>query len=52
MISKVSDLRKELLKLRFEAAVAQTKNPLKKRALRKDVARLLTAAREMKNAGK
>ena len=50
--AKEADLRKELLKFRFEAAVTQIKNPLKKRALRKDIARLLTAAREKKNAGK
>jgi large subunit ribosomal protein L29 len=49
---KVKEIRKDLLKLRFEAAVTQIKNPLKKRALRKDVARLLTAAREKQNAGK
>ena len=50
--SKVTEIRKDLLKLRFESAVTQIKNPLKKRGLRKDVARLLTAAREKKNAGK
>ncbi|MFA5098041.1 MAG: 50S ribosomal protein L29 [Candidatus Margulisiibacteriota bacterium] len=50
--AKEAELRKELLKFRFESAVTQVKNPLKKRSLRKDIARLLTAAREKKNAGK
>lgn len=48
MEQKVRDLRSELLKLRFEGAAAPLKNPLRKRAVRKDIARLLTIMKEAK----
>ncbi len=50
--SKVKELRMDLLKLRIEASAGQVKNPLKKRNIRRDIARLLTIAREKTNAAK
>ncbi len=49
ILQKVKELRMELLKERFSAAANQQKNPLKKRAIRRDVARLLTIAKEKEN---
>ena len=48
--AKVKELRGALLKLRFESAVGQLKNPLKKKEVRKDIARLLTIFKEKANA--
>ncbi|MFA5104148.1 MAG: 50S ribosomal protein L29 [Candidatus Margulisiibacteriota bacterium] len=50
--SKVKELRMNLLKLRIEASSSQIKNPLRKRHLRRDIARLLTIAGEKINATK
>ncbi len=52
MLSKVKEIRMDLLKLRIESSAGQTKNPLKKRHMRKDIARLLTIAGEKANATK
>lgn len=46
--AKVSDLKRELLNLRFEAASTQIKNPLKKKEIRKNIARILTIIKEKK----
>ena len=46
MLAKVTELRQELMKVRFEGAVTQIKNPLKKRELRRDIARILTIINE------
>lgn len=46
--AKLDNAKMDLLKLRFEAAGNQLKNPLKKRGLRKDVARILTILKEKK----
>lgn len=43
---KESDLRKELLNLRFDRASHQLKNPLKLRLVRRNIARVLTAVKE------
>ncbi|MCX5749415.1 MAG: 50S ribosomal protein L29 [Candidatus Saganbacteria bacterium] len=43
---KLKDLRTELLKVRFTASVGQLKNPLKKKEIRKDIARMLTIMKE------
>ena len=43
---KVEDLRKELMLTRFAKANQQLKNPLKLRALRRDIARTLTIISE------
>ena len=47
--SKLKEVRAELLKHRFMSATNQQKNPLKKRELRKDIARILTIIREKEN---
>lgn len=47
---KLQELRTELMKLRFQAATNQLKNPLKKKAVRKDIARILTIIKEKQNA--
>ncbi len=50
--SKIKELRMDLLKLRIETSAGQVKNPLRKRHIRKDIARLLTIAGEKINAAK
>ncbi|OGC23242.1 50S ribosomal protein L29 [candidate division WOR-1 bacterium RIFOXYB2_FULL_42_35] len=47
---KAADLRRELLNARVAKANQQLKNPLKLRALRRDIARVLTVIRESENA--
>ena len=49
--ARVKELRMELMKLRFQKATNQLKNPLKKRELRKDIARALTIIKEKQNEG-
>ena len=49
--ARVKVLRMELMKLRFQKATNQLKNPLKKRELRKDIARALTIIKEKQNEG-
>jgi len=39
-------LREQVLRLRFQAAAGNVENPLKVRAVRKDLARILTVLRE------
>ena len=43
---KASELRRELMLARFAKVNQQLKNPLKLRALRRDIARILTVVRE------
>jgi large subunit ribosomal protein L29 len=40
--SKEHDLRKELFNLRFRQATGEIENPMRIRAIRKDIARVLT----------
>jgi large subunit ribosomal protein L29 len=40
--SKEQDLRKELFNLRFQQATGEIENPMRIRAIRKDIARVLT----------
>jgi len=47
----VAERREELLDLRFQAAVGQATNPRRIRAAKREIARLLTVARE-KELGK
>lgn len=47
----VAELREELLGLRFQAAVGQASNPRRIRTAKREIARLLTVARE-KEQGK
>jgi large subunit ribosomal protein L29 len=42
----VAERREELLDLRFQAAVGQSTNPRRIRAAKREIARLLTVARE------
>lgn len=39
---KEQDLRKELFNLRFQQATGEIENPMRIRAIRKDIARILT----------
>jgi large subunit ribosomal protein L29 len=43
---KVLELKDELFKLRFQAAINQLDNPSRIHAVKKDIARLLTIERE------
>ena len=49
MTDKVKELRMDLLKERFARATSQQKNPLKKRLIKKDIARMLTILKEKSN---
>ena len=48
--AQVDELREELLDLRFQAAVGQASNPRRIREAKREIARLLTVAREKENA--
>ena len=43
---KLSDLKEELFNLRFQVATGQLDNPMRVRAVRKDIARVKTILRE------
>jgi large subunit ribosomal protein L29 len=47
---RVTELREELFNLRFRNAMKQLDNPLKIRASRREIARLLTVLREKETA--
>jgi len=47
---KESDLREELFNLRFQKKVGQMENPLKIRALRRDIARVKTLMSERRRS--
>jgi len=47
---KEQDLRRELFNLRFQQATGEIENPMRIRAIKKDIARLLTIANEKKSA--
>ena len=46
LILEDSELRKQLLKLRFQAAVGQLESAPRMRAIRKDIARIATILKE------
>ena len=48
--SKEQDLRRELFNLRFQQATGEIENPMRIRAIKKDIARVLTIANEKKSA--
>ena len=52
MNEKLTDLKDELFKLRFQLAVNQLDNPMRIKAAKKDIARIKTVIREqeMKSA--
>jgi len=47
---KEQDLRRELFNLRFQQATGEIENPMRIRAIKKDIARVLTIANEKKSA--
>ena len=44
--AKLKDLKSELFNLRFQFAVNQLENPMRIKAVKKDIARVLTVLRE------
>jgi large subunit ribosomal protein L29 len=46
LILENSELRKQLLRLRFQAAIGQLESAPKMRAVRKDIARIATVLKE------
>ncbi len=47
--TKEAELRDQLFKLRFQHALGQLENPLKVNTIRKDIARIKTLLKEMKD---
>lgn len=50
LLQKETDLRKELFHLRFQQATGEIENPMRIRAIRKDIARILTLIAEKKKS--
>jgi len=48
--TKLVDLKKELFNLRFQSAVNQLENPMRIKAVKKDIARILTVLKESDGA--
>jgi large subunit ribosomal protein L29 len=48
---KEKELRKELFNLRFQKATGEIQNPMRIRAVRKDIARVLTIITEKERQG-
>jgi len=49
---KEQDMRKELFNLRFQQATGEIENPMRIRAIRKDIAKVLTLITEKKKQSK
>jgi large subunit ribosomal protein L29 len=49
LILEESELRKQLLKLRFQAATGQLESAPRMKGIRRDIARIITILREMEN---
>lgn len=49
---KEKDLRKELFNLRFQRSIGEIQDPMRIRATRKDIARVLTVASAKARAGR
>lgn len=49
---KEQDLRKELFNLRFQRATGEIQDPMRIRAVRKDIARVLTVAAQRAREGR
>ncbi|HIZ55729.1 MAG TPA: 50S ribosomal protein L29 [Firmicutes bacterium] len=47
--NKLNDLKAELFNLRFQLAVNQLENPMRIKAVKKDIARIKTVIREREN---
>jgi large subunit ribosomal protein L29 len=52
LIMKETDLRKELFNLRFQQATGEIENPMRIRAVRKNIAKVLTIRTEKTKSGK
>ena len=52
LVEKEKDLRRELFNLRFQRSTGEITNPMRIRAVRKDIARVLTAATANASKGK
>lgn len=50
LILEESELRKQLLKIRFQAATGQTESAPKMKGIRRDVARIKTVLKEMEQS--
>ena len=50
--AKLSELKDELFKLRFQQAINQLENPTRISAVKKDIARILTVQRDVELHGK
>lgn len=46
LTTKLKDLKSELFNLRFQLAINQLENPMRIKAVKKDIARVLTFLRE------
>lgn len=51
LIKKLEELRSELFNLRFQHAINQLENPMRIKAVKKDIARIKTILREMELSG-
>lgn len=49
---ELGNLKNELFKLRFQLAINQLKNPMRIKAVRKDIARVLTVMKDMELKGR
>ena len=49
---KLKDLKEELFNLRFQLAINQLENPTRIKAVKKDIARILTVQRDVELHGK
>ena len=47
---KLKDLKQELFNLRFQLAINQLENPMRIKAVKKDIARVQTVLTEMENS--
>ncbi len=52
LAEKENDLRRELFNLRFQRSTGEIQNPMRIRAVRKDIARVLTAVTANASKGK
>ena len=50
LILEESELRKQLMKIRFQAATGQSESAPKMKGIRRDVARIMTVLKEMERA--
>ena len=51
LTKKLAELKEELFNLRFQHAINQLENPMRIKAVKKDIARIKTILREMELSG-